>query len=150
MSKLLTAQVIATALVLMALVVMWAKLRVRSRELNQEALSHTQLRNSSLYQACFPKRLFFASLTILLIAGPLAVQRQTVVFAAAAVVGYWGVVNALFLYAIRKNRLRDRVFLESQRICSACLYSLAGHGQIGRCPECGVEFTPESLRKDWL
>ncbi len=38
---------------------------------------------------------------------------------------------------------------EKHLICPDCHYSLAGHREGGHCPECGYEFTPESLLEDW-
>ncbi len=49
----------------------------------------------------------------------------------------------------RRRRFFARLEREQQLLCPDCHYSLAGHAGGGRCPECGYEFTPESLRDDW-
>ncbi len=51
--------------------------------------------------------------------------------------------------AIREWRYLNRVQQDDYLLCPDCHYSLAGHTGGGRCPECGYEFTPESLVEDW-
>jgi hypothetical protein len=48
----------------------------------------------------------------------------------------------------RRKFLR-RVERESFLVCLNCHYSVKGHPEGGRCPECGTPFTPESLRQTW-
>ncbi len=60
----------------------------------------------------------------------------------------------LQLVGFRAQRRQERRFLdrlegEDHLICPDCHYSLAGHGEGGRCPECGYTFTLESLVEDW-
>ncbi len=49
----------------------------------------------------------------------------------------------------RRRRLYHRVRQSDHRICTSCLYSLAGHGDAGTCPECGQSFTADKLRETW-
>jgi uncharacterized paraquat-inducible protein A len=43
----------------------------------------------------------------------------------------------------------DRAVQEDYRICTECLYSLRGHGDSGRCPECGTDFNHAELVQAW-
>lgn len=49
----------------------------------------------------------------------------------------------------RRRRLYRRVCWSRYRVCTSCLYSLAGHGETGACPECGQPFTADELRETW-
>ncbi len=59
------------------------------------------------------------------------------------------VIICLALLTGRRRAFFERLEKEGWLICPECHYSLAGHPDGGCCPECGFEFTPESLRADW-
>jgi ribosomal protein S27AE len=66
----------------------------------------------------------------------------------------WGIVLLAFggawaLFALRCERFFSRLEAQKYLICPDCHYSLAGHQEGGHCPECGYQFTPESLIADW-
>lgn len=44
-----------------------------------------------------------------------------------------------------RMKLRQKGYL----VCPECEYDLAGQGSPGRCPECGLDHTPELLRERW-
>ncbi len=45
--------------------------------------------------------------------------------------------------------LMARVEQQQGQVCFNCLYSLEGHGDSGRYPECGQEFTHDELVRVW-
>ena len=47
------------------------------------------------------------------------------------------------------RRLALEVVKCDYRICPECLYSLGGNADAGACPECGGEFTQDSLVAKW-
>lgn len=52
--------------------------------------------------------------------------------------------------AVRFNhRLRRRLRAADYLLCWQCGYDLSGTDQQPRCPECGREFDPDSLRSRW-
>ncbi|MBN1345866.1 MAG: hypothetical protein JXQ73_24465 [Phycisphaerae bacterium] len=60
-----------------------------------------------------------------------------------------GIMTVRALGRRRGQAFMDRLRLQDYLICPECHYSLKGHLEGGRCPECGYPFTPESLREDW-
>jgi len=69
--------------------------------------------------------------------------------------GTWVLVSVVLLFGLfiwdmsRRRDLIDRLEREKHLICPDCHYSLVAHATGGRCPECGYDFTPESLLQDW-
>ncbi len=55
----------------------------------------------------------------------------------------------LILGHVREHRFYTELERLDHRLCPDCHYSLAGHTDGGRCPECGHGFTPETLLADW-
>ncbi len=55
-------------------------------------------------------------------------------------------------FVLRKRRLRkfkNKLINAKFRICTTCLYSLEGHQNIDRCPECGERFELEKAEIYW-
>jgi hypothetical protein len=72
--------------------------------------------------------------------------------ARAALLIAGSILVVIYVVAIRtgsRKRLRDRVRAENGSVCTSCLYSLCGSPKSGICPECGTEYTQESLRSFW-
>ncbi|MBN1344879.1 MAG: hypothetical protein JXQ73_19450 [Phycisphaerae bacterium] len=65
----------------------------------------------------------------------------------------FGLVIALaMLFDVRHSRSQRffrRLQQEDYLVCPDCHYALTGHRHGGHCPECGYQFTPESLFQDW-
>jgi uncharacterized paraquat-inducible protein A len=58
----------------------------------------------------------------------------------------------LILYLLFRHRINAflrKVDQEDHRVCLECHYLLRGHGDSGRCPECGAEFTHADLVQAW-
>lgn len=55
----------------------------------------------------------------------------------------------LLMVRRRYRRLASEVSRSNYRVCPACLYSLDGSADSGKCPECGAVFTQESLAASW-
>jgi len=67
----------------------------------------------------------------------------------ATILLYFMPIPYFALRAISREGFFKRLEEEECQVCLECHYSLAGHPDGGCCPECGFEFTPESLRADW-
>ena len=48
-----------------------------------------------------------------------------------------------------KSRARKMILAGQISVCASCGYGLDGLPDSGTCPECGVEYTPDSLRRLW-
>lgn len=61
------------------------------------------------------------------------------------------VLMCVDLYVVRRRFKEFMIELirSNYRVCPECLYSLNGIADSGKCPECGAEFTPESLVARW-
>jgi hypothetical protein len=49
----------------------------------------------------------------------------------------------------RRTNLLNRVRAEGFRVCPKCFYSLRGHADAGRCPECGRDYGQQDLEQTW-
>ncbi len=67
----------------------------------------------------------------------------------AGILTYFMPIPYFALRAISREGFFKKLEEEHCQVCLECHYSLAGHPKGGCCPECGFEFTPESLRADW-
>lgn len=86
---------------------------------------------------------------IVFLGGRLAVSLQV---PPTALILLWLYASSIGRYLWRRRRRRvlsRRLNDDNYLICPDCQYSLVAHASGGRCPECGYEFTPDSLIRDW-
>ena len=58
-------------------------------------------------------------------------------------------ILSLAIVRRRKRKFAQEVRESEYRVCIQCGYSLKGHPDDGRCPECGYTYTRESLIRYW-
>jgi RNA polymerase subunit RPABC4/transcription elongation factor Spt4 len=92
--------------------------------------------------------------------------KYPVVALAVLALGHWGdsrlsclasaTMFGMMMYYFLSERPRRRhrfcrgVVERDYWVCPHCLFDLQGSRDIGRCPECGAEFTHETLRRGWI
>jgi RNA polymerase subunit RPABC4/transcription elongation factor Spt4 len=92
--------------------------------------------------------------------------KYSVVAFAVLALRYWGdsrlsslasaTMFGMMVYFFFSERPRRRyrfcrgVVERDYWVCPQCLFDLQGSKDIGRCPECGAEFTHETLRRGWI
>ena len=76
----------------------------------------------------FQPSLYLPAILVASVAGPLSIVWST----------HW------------KLRFARRLVEARGRVCFRCGYDLAGLGDAGQCPECGVPYLVESLREQWV
>lgn len=59
------------------------------------------------------------------------------------------VIARLFRRWVRWHNLHRTIRANGFRVCVHCKYSLLGHPDEGMCPECGMEYRLEDLKKIW-
>lgn len=73
---------------------------------------------------------------------------MVVVFVGIIACKYTLIVTAVKLMGLHysaRSSLRKRGY----RVCPGCMYDLEALEESGKCPECGLAFSPESLKSTW-
>ena len=97
--------------------------------------------------------------TLPLAVGPWSIPQMGASFGIAPMLAYAGIVTlGLWVcadvlqgfWAYREARLKRRANAMDNAVCCACGYSLVGHTDEPRCPECGWQYVDlEQVRKAW-
>jgi hypothetical protein len=81
--------------------------------------------------------------------GTISEKRWFLLGRCAATVGTLLFILAFLMSMVHRRQTAKHLRANSFRVCAQCQYDLQGSPSCGHCPECGLEYTPDSLRADW-